>query len=82
MLCGPPTTTRESMQFINLSASGTRRQYSTEKATHEIQKYFLEICNFHTLTSPIQQMKDKLLVNLPIVSNKKKGFTGKAQHNI
>ena len=51
---------------MNLSSA---RQHSADKAVHEIQKYFLEICNFHTLTSPIQQMKDKHLVNLPIVSD-------------
>ena len=51
-------------------------------AVREIQKYFFEICNFHTLTGPIQQMKDKHLVNLPIVSDFKKCFTAKAQHMI
>ena len=62
---------------VNLSsAGGTPRQHSTEKAVCEIQKYFFEICNFHTL-SPIQQMKDKHLVNLPIVSD----FALQRKHN-
>ena len=47
----------------------TPRQHSAEKAVREIQKYFFEICNFHTLTSAIHQIKDQLLVNLPIVSD-------------
>ena len=49
---------------FNLSSP---RQHAAKKAVREIQKYFFEICNVHTLTSPIQQMKDKHLVNLPIV---------------
>ena len=61
-------------------ASGTPQQHSAEKAMHEIQKYLLDICNFHTLTSPIQQMNDKHLVNLPIVSDFKKALQPK--HNI
>ena len=62
------------------SASETPRQHSTEKAAREIQKYFLETSNFHTLTSPIQQMKDKHLVSLPIVSDFKNALQRK--HNI
>ena len=61
-------------------ASGTPQQHSAEKAVREIQKYFFEICQFHTLTSPSQQMKDKHLVNLPIVSDLKNALPLK--HNI
>ena len=61
-------------------ASGTPRQHSAGKAEHEFKKYFLELCNFHTLTSAIHQMKHKLLVNLPIVSEFKKAL--QREHNI
>jgi hypothetical protein len=62
------------------SASGTPRQHSAEKAVREIQIFGGEICNFHTLASAIHQVKDTLLVNLPIVSDFKKALQRK--HNI
>jgi hypothetical protein len=51
------------------SQRGTPHPHSAEKVVQGIQKYSLAIFNFHTLTSPIQQMKDKHLVHLPIMSD-------------
>jgi hypothetical protein len=69
--------TRLDVGYIHLTFLA---QHSAEKAEREIQKYFGEICNFHTLTGPIQQMKDKHLVNLPIVSYFKNAL--QLKHNI
>ena len=51
------------------SPQGTPPPHSAEKVAQGIQKYSLEIFNFHTLTSPIPQMKDKHIVYLPIMSD-------------
>ena len=48
--------------------------HSAEKVAQGIQTYSLAIFDFHTLTSPIQQMKDKHLVRLPIMSDFLKMF--------
>ena len=51
------------------SPRGPPPPHSAEKVAQGIQKYSLEIFNFHTLTSPIPQMKYTYLVHLPIMSD-------------
>jgi hypothetical protein len=51
------------------SPRGTPPPHSAEKVAQGILKYYLEIFNFHIFTGPIQQMKDKHPVHLPIMSD-------------
>jgi hypothetical protein len=52
---------------------------SAEKVAQGIQKHYFEIFNFHTLTCPLSQMKDKHLVHLPIMSDFLNVSTAKTQ---
>ena len=70
---------------INLSRAGVPlaeplHNIPLKRQRAKFKSIFFEICNFHTLTNPIQQMKDKHLVNLPIVSDFKNAL--QRMHNI
>ena len=51
-------------------------------AERQIQIKLLEIFNFHTITSTINQITALLLVNLATVSDFKKAFSAKVNHAI
>jgi hypothetical protein len=62
------------------SPQGTPPPHSAEKLAQGIKKYYLEIFNFHTLTSPIRQMKETSCSSTHVRLKKKKVLQRK--HNI